>query len=71
MGCVQANDSKGDPISVQLDLLAVNQLWPEVMDLMKYVIVIMKPFLLLFGITENNGLSPFALCEFNTLGDLR
>ena len=48
------------PVDVDLNGKAVSQLWPHVRSVISDVNEKMIPFLKLFGVTEGNGLSPFA-----------
>ena len=45
---------------MDLALTAVTQLWPEVSKTIQSATSVMIPFLKVFGVTEGNGLSPFA-----------
>ena len=49
------------PVEVDLDDIAVTQLWDDVASVIRSVNRFMKPFLKLFGVTEGNGLSPLAV----------
>ena len=48
------------PVHVDLESLAVNQLWKRVSQIFKMVNGVMMPFLKLYGVEEGHGLSPFA-----------
>ena len=48
------------PVHVDLESLAVNQLWNKVSQMFKMVNSVMMPFLKLYGVEEGHGLSPFA-----------
>ena len=61
--------SMSGPVNVDLNMPAVDQLWDEVKGVMEVTTAWMKPFLNLFGVTEGNGLSPFAT-DINTPSDL-
>ena len=57
------------PVEVDLDMPAVNQLWPEFCKIVGTTNAVMLPFLTLFGAEEGNGVSPFAR-TFETPNDL-
>jgi hypothetical protein len=66
-----ASNNVAGPVTVDLDcdIAAVDQLWDEVHGVIDATNTWMEPFLLLFGVTKGNGLSPF-LCDIQTLGAL-
>ena len=63
-----AQESSG-PVNVDLNQLAVGQLWDEASRVTQAATAWMVPLLNLFGVEEGNGLSPFDI-KINTLGDL-
>ena len=57
------------PVDVDLDKVAVNQLWDEFKGVTEVENCCMRLILKVFKAAEGNGLSPFAI-SINTPGDL-
>lgn len=69
---VDSSKRRGTCGSVRVDTTkkAVDQLWEEVLGIIEFSNARMNSFLLLFGIEEGNGLSPF-MCRMKHPSDLK
>ena len=65
-----AKQPPSGPVEVDLEDVAVTQVWAEVQRVIVTVNRIMKPFLKLFGVEGGNGLSPFVTGEYLQPSDL-